>query len=85
MIMEALPSIQKEIDRLPREYVGNIIQTLAGNAFTQWVRQKIESRNAKLQQERQMTVAMDQSILDIFNASNAISGKCYLPCKPSIY
>ena len=73
--MQALPSVEKEIRKLPREYLGNVIQTIAKGNFTAWVKQRIEARNQKLLDDRDLTIHMDQSIAAIFNASTAISGK----------
>jgi len=47
-IMRAFPSVEKEINKLPREYIGNVIQTLAKVTFTQWVKARIDARNRKL-------------------------------------
>jgi hypothetical protein len=84
-IMEALPSIEREIHKLPREYLGCMIQSIADGDFTRHVKKQIEDRNAKLVQERDMGITMDQSILDIFNQSNAVSGKHHIyPCIASV-
>lgn len=75
IIMRALPSVEKEIKKLPREYLGNVIQTIAKEDFTAWVKQRVEVRNCKLADDRDLAIHMDQSIADIFNASNAVSGR----------
>ena len=74
VIMRALPSVEKEIKKLPREYLGNVIQTIAKENFTAWVKQRVETRNQKLADDRDLAIHMDQSIADIFHASNAVSG-----------
>ena len=74
-IMQALPSVEKEIRKLPREYLGNVIQTIATVNFTAWVKQRIEARNQKLLDDRDLAIHMDESIAAIFHASNAVSGK----------
>ena len=58
-IMQALPSVEKEIRKLPREYLGNVIQTIAKGNFTAWVKQRIEARNQKLLDDRSLTIHMD--------------------------
>ena len=35
--MRALPSIEIEILKLPKEYIGNIIYTIIGDPFYDWV------------------------------------------------
>ena len=82
--MRALPSVEKEIRKLPREYVANIIQTMAKENFTAWVKQRIEARNQKIADERDLAIHMDQSIAAIFHASNAVSGKFLIQIIPSI-
>ena len=37
--MEALPLVQREILKMPRAYLANIIYTLSGAAFEKWVKQ----------------------------------------------
>lgn len=49
--MRALPEEEKEIMKLPREYIGNVIFTIVGEKFQSWVMEKIEIRNAKLKEE----------------------------------
>ena len=78
-ILQALPVVEKEVKKLPREYVTNVIQTLAKDDFSEWVKRRVEARNRKLVEDREMTIQLDQTILDIFNASNAVSGKFYFP------
>ena len=36
-VMQALPIVQREIERLPRAYIANIIYTLTGDAFKNWI------------------------------------------------
>jgi len=66
-IMRVFPSVEKEINKLPREYIGNVIQTLAQDTFTQWVKTKIETRNRKLAADREVAINMDSTIANIFN------------------
>ena len=35
--MLALPSVRKEILRLPRAFIGNVMYTIIGEPFSQWV------------------------------------------------
>ena len=65
-IMKALPAVDKEIGKLPREYLGNICQTIAGPTFTTCVKARVEARNAKLAEDRQSGIEMDQTIANIF-------------------
>ena len=35
--MRALPAVQKEILKLPRAYLGNVIMTVCGQPFQDWI------------------------------------------------
>ena len=70
-----MPAVDKEIRKLPREYIGNICKTLAGDTFAAWVKHRVDARNAKLAEDRQVAIEMDPAIDTIFQQSNAISGK----------
>ena len=46
----------KEIQRLPRQYLINVIATVVGEAFAQWVTGKIEERNTKIAEQKSAMV-----------------------------
>jgi len=73
-VMRALPSVRKEILKLPRAYIANVIHTLVGEPFAKWVGKRVTDRNKKVAVEEDM-IEMDPEILAIFQASNAVSGK----------
>ena len=73
--MRALPEVEKEIMKLPRAYIGNVMVTFLGNPFEKWVEKRIAERNAKLKNERELELEMDQDIAAIFHASTSIGGK----------
>ena len=39
--MMALPIEPKEIDKIPRQYIANVIYTIVGAPFNAWVEQQI--------------------------------------------
>ena len=57
-VMEALPAVKRELDKLPRAYIANVIHTLVGEPFVKWVEKQVNDRNAKLQREADM-IEMD--------------------------
>ena len=73
--MLALPSVRKEILRLPRAFIGNVMYTIIGEPFAQWVHARINARNQRIQQENDMTIEMNPDIAAIFRASTSASGK----------
>ena len=36
-VMDAFPIVKRELDKLPRAYIANVIHTLTGAAFPKWV------------------------------------------------
>ena len=48
--------IEKEWDKLPRQWVANIIFSTVGDAFGKWVKDRIESRNTDLIARRQLGI-----------------------------
>ena len=73
-VMEALPSVLRERAALPRSYVANLIYTLVGEPFKQWVEQRVNARHEQRRKD-QSTIEMDPEIAAIFNRSTATSGK----------
>ena len=45
-VMDVLPCA-KECEKLPRDYIGNIIYTLVGEPFGAWVKKRSDARHAK--------------------------------------
>ena len=47
----ALPEVKREVLKLPRQYLCNLVYTIAGQPFEEFVAQKVRARNTKIQQE----------------------------------
>ena len=50
-VRQALPIEDREIEKLLRKYVCNLIYTIVGEPFREFVEQRIRERNSKLQEE----------------------------------
>ena len=76
-IMEALPVVEKEILKLPRSYIANVINTIISpdDAFRLWVKARVNERHSRVVQD-QGTIEMDPEIAEVYRQSKAISGKC---------
>ena len=74
-VFEVFPQERLEIDTLHRQYVANVIYTIAGNAFSRWIDGKLKERNQKLMQDKNLNIKMDPEIYKIFKNSESISGK----------
>ena len=64
-VMRALPIIERERLKLPRGYVANLIYTLVGAPFKQWVEIKVNERHEARREEAD-TIVLDAEIADIF-------------------
>ena len=74
-VFEILPSEEREIAILHRQYVANVIFYVAGQEFTKWINQRLHDRVEKLREDRNLNIKMDPEIYDIFQKSQSISGK----------
>ena len=78
--LKYLPRDQLDIDRLPRQYVINVIYTLCGEDFEKWISKTIESRNDQLLKQRDLLIEMDPAIAKIFKESTSVSRKYPSSC-----
>ena len=49
--MEAFPIVKRERDKIQRSYVANVIYTIVGEPFKQWVDKRVNDRHAKMVQQ----------------------------------
>ena len=69
----ALPMEPREVEKLPRAYLANLIYTCVGDPFKTWVDEEIAKRNNKLVQEQNLTIDMDPEVAAAFMASQHVS------------
>ena len=55
--------------------MANVIYTLVGRPFEAWVNSKVEERNRKVKEEKNLMIEMDPEIARIFRDSTAVPGK----------
>ena len=53
--------------------MANIIYTIVGENFQDWIEKKLKERTKKLCEERDMNITMDPEIYKIFKSSTSIS------------
>ncbi len=75
-VCKCLPIESREVEKLPRAYLANVIYTIVGDKFRKWVEQKIQDRNDKLMEDQNMAIDMDPEVYKAFKNSNYVSGKC---------
>ena len=85
-IMMHLPERKVEIDKLPRQYIINIIYTKVGEKFATWVNEKVNERHEKVKDDGKQYIELDPEVARVYQQSQAIStsnGKTYQLMKPS--
>ena len=65
----------KEIQKVPKAWIGNVCATILGDTFTKWISSQVEERNKKLLVEKGLAIEMDPKIAEAFYASTKTSGK----------
>ena len=73
-VERALPP-GKEIGKLARCYLANVVYTIVGEPFQAWVTSQVNMRNQRVALEGNNVISMDPEIAKIFQQSTAISGK----------
>ena len=74
-VQQALPEEQREVDKLLRQYIINIVYTLVGDPFKEWVDGVMHARDEKIKNERNLGIQLDPEIMRAFRASSAVSSK----------
>lgn len=72
-VIQALPEVEQEIFKLPRQYLINVIFSIVGQPFRNWVIQKQNARHQKVADEKDMYIQMDPEIAAIYKQSQAVS------------
>ena len=58
--------MKHEILKLPRSYISNVIYTLVGPRFKEWVEKVIKERNEKILKEQNLNIEMDPAVYEAF-------------------
>ena len=58
---------------MSRTYLGNVVYTVIGEAFNDWVQERVNERNDKIKQSQSMMIDLDPEIAQIFQASQSVS------------
>ena len=64
-----------DLHKVSREYILNIIATVMGSSFTDWVNEQIEERNEAIKVKGELNIELDPDVAEAFNASTAVSCK----------
>lgn len=71
-VVDSLP-VLREIRKMPRAYICNVIYTRVGKAFKKWVMDGCQQRNQRLAKEHNTMINLDPRIAAAFKASNFVS------------
>ena len=66
----------RELHKVSRQWICNIIASVLGTTFTDWVRNIIEERNDEVTEKKGLEIELDQDIFAAFQMSTAVSRKC---------
>ena len=67
----------KELHYLPRQWLINVVHTVAGDDFAQWATYQQDARNNKVAVDNNLMIEMDPMILKAFQDSKQVSSKYY--------
>ena len=66
---------QRDINRLPRQFLINLLSTLLGSEFSDWVNAIVEARILKVATDRKMLLDLNPKIAQAFHNSTAVNSK----------
>ena len=69
---------KKEVAKLPRQWIVNVLYSVIGEPFSDFVRQQITDRNQKMQTDHNLNIELDPEIAEAFKQSNQISSRSHL-------
>jgi hypothetical protein len=70
--MAHLP-ILKELEKVPKQWLCNVIYSVIGDDFSNWVVHKVKERNDRVTVLRDLNINIDSQVLAAFQSSNAVS------------
>ncbi len=74
VVLSYLPD-ERDIPKLPRQWIVNIGYSIIGDEFAAWVKAKVEERNKKLIEERELSIQLDPDIAKAFHGATSVSSK----------
>ena len=64
-----------ELHKVSREWICNVVATVLGTTFTNWVKEQIEARNEEVREKKDMNIELDEDVAASFTASTSVSCK----------
>ena len=69
----AYMSDDKELRRMPKQWVCNVGATIIGQPFIDWCAERVLTRNREMARDRNLLIKMDPKLARAFQRSSAIS------------
>ena len=66
---------ESEWDKLPKQWLINIVNSVVEDEFTAWVKERIEERNSGIVKKKNLGINMDVDVMKAFLASTAVSSQ----------
>ena len=57
---------ERDLPKLPRSWLANLIYTVVGDEFREWVAEKIRERNDKIASKNDLMIELDPAIAKAF-------------------
>ena len=73
-VVKCLPPL-REIRKMPRQYICNVIYTLVGEPFATWVSERCKDRNQRFQESKGLEVKLQTRVAEALAASTAVNRK----------
>jgi hypothetical protein len=64
-VMAHLP-ILKELEKVPKQWLCNVIYSVMGSNFAQWVQERVRERNERVTVLRDLNINIDPQVLAAF-------------------
>ncbi len=71
--MRCLPVVEKEVEKLPRQYIINVLYTVLGERFSNWVEELVTARHQGVIEEGEQYIELDAEVAEAFRNSRAVS------------
>ena len=84
MCKDYFPS-SKDLHRLPRQWIINVVTTLYKEPFQSWVSEAIERRNASLALKQDLWISLDPAVAQAFASSTDISVSSTVKSSPRVF
>ena len=65
----------KEIEKLPREWICNVLHSVIGKPFKDWVKERVDARNQEVKVKADGEMSLDPRVAKAFRSSTHVSSK----------